>query len=116
MKEHDLLWAMLPAGLEVYFKLESYEKNDNHFRITLIEKNSIPELPVEYRGKKVINTIIKPITVDDFPVRGRKGELVLKRRCWRFDGVKKLLKRQIMICASGTKLEKEFADFLKELG
>lgn len=114
MNEHRLLWDMLPDGLEAYFELESYEKSDQHFRITLIEKNCIPELPKEYRNKQVVNTVIKPITIDYFPIKGRKGELVLKRRCWKFKGVEKWLKREIDICAPGTKLEREFAAFLKE--
>lgn len=116
MSEHKLLWDILPEGLEAYFDLESYEKSELCFRIVLIEKNIVPELPKEYQGKQIINTIIKPITIDCFPVKGRKGELILKRRCWKFESVEPWLKREISICAPGTKLEKEFADFLKEFG
>jgi len=117
MVEHELLWDILPEGLEAYFELESYEKTENRFKITLIEKNRIPdELPEEYQNKQVINTVIKPITIDSFPIKGRKGELILKRRCWQFKDVDRMLKREINICAPGTKLEKEFADFLKEFG
>ena len=115
MDEHSILWAMLPDGLEKYFELESYEKTEKTFRIVLIEKNIVPELPEEYRGKKVINTVIKPFTVDFFPIKGRKGELILKRRLWQFEGIEKMLKREIDICVEGTHLEKEFAIFLKEL-
>lgn len=114
MKEHELLWDMLPEGLEEYFDLETYEKDDIHFRITLLEKNIVPRLPKSYQGRQIINTVIKPITIDYFPIKGRKGELVLKRRCWKFEGINKWLKREIDICAPGTKLEKEFASFLKE--
>ena len=115
MDEHSVLWAMLPDGLEKYFELEKYEKTNTRFRIILIEKNIVPEnLSEEYRGKKVINTVIKPITVDCFPIKGRKAELVLKRRIWKFEGVDKMFGRDIDICAPGTKLEKEFAAFLKE--
>lgn len=116
MEEKELLWEFLPEGLEEYFNIDGYEKNENRFRITLIEKNIIPsELEEEYQGKKVINTVLDNIIIDDFPIRGRKGELLLKRRSWKFEGVKKMLKRKINICAEGTKLEKEFADFLKEM-
>ena len=112
-----MLWDILPEGLEAYFELESYEKTENRFKITLIEKNRIPdELPEEYQNKQVINTVIKPITIDSFPIKGRKGELILKRRCWQFKDVDRMLKREINICAPGTKLEKEFADFLKAFG
>ena len=115
MKEHTLLWDMLPDGLEEYFDLENYEKTEMNFRITLMEKNIVPKLPEEYRNKKIENTVIKPIIVDYFPIKGRKGELILKRRSWKFEGIHKWLKRDIDICAPGTKLEKEFAAFLKEI-
>ncbi len=115
MKEHDLLWAMLPEGLDVFFDVENFEKTDRIFRITLIEKNTVPaSLPEQYRGKVVINTVLKPVTVDFFPIKGRKTEIILKRRWWQFEGVDTMLRRDIPMCAEGTKLEKEFADFLKE--
>ncbi len=116
MNEHDLLWAMLPEGLEQFFELKQFEKDQNKFRIVLIEKNIIPDdLPKEYQGKVIINTVLDNIIIDDFPIRGRKGEILLKRRSWKFKGVDKMLKRDIRLTADGTKLEKEFADFLKEL-
>lgn len=116
MNEHDLLWAILPDGLEEYFDLERFEKSPSRFRIILIEKNTIPdELTKKYHKKKVANTIIKPFTVDYFPIKGRKTEIILKRRLWKFEGIDKLLKRNIDLCAEGTKLEKEFANFLKEV-
>jgi len=114
--KEELLWAMLPDGLSEWFDIEGYEITSKCFRITLVEHNMLTGLPEEYQGKNVINTIIKPITVDFFPIKGRKGELVLKRRCWKFEGVKKMFKRDIQICAPGTRLEQEFADFLKERG
>ncbi len=115
MNEHDLLWAMLPQGLKKYFDVKTFKKTEGRFRIILVEKNTIPaELPDEYRGRKVVNTVLDDIIIDDFPVRGRKGEILLKRRSWKFEGVDKMLKRNIKLCADGTKLEKEFADFLKD--
>jgi len=114
MNENELVWAMLPDGLGSFFEIERYEKTEKVFRIVLLEKNIIPELPEEYRDKKVINTVIKPFTVDFFPIKGRKSEIILKRRWWKFEGIEKMLKRDIYICAEGTHLDKEFADFLKE--
>jgi hypothetical protein len=116
MNEHDLLWAMLPEGLEEHFEVKKFEKSENKFRIILEEKNIIPtNLPTDYQGKKVINTVLDDIIIDDFPIRGRKGEVVLKRRSWKFEGIDKMLKRNIALCEKGTKLEKEFAAFLKEI-
>jgi len=115
MIHDELIWAMLPDGLSDLFELEAFEKSNTVFRIVLMEKNVIPELTDEYSGKRVINSILKPFTVDFFPIKGRKGELILKRRMWEFEGIPKMLKRNIDICVEGTHLEKEFADFLKEL-
>lgn len=115
MIEHDLIWAMLPDGLEGCFEIERYEKTDQTFRIILLERNVIPELPEKYRGKRVVNTVMKSFTVDFFPIKGRKGELILKRRLWQFEGIPTMLKRDIDICIEGTHLEKEFAAFLKEM-
>ena len=115
MKGQELVWAMLPEGLEEYFEVEGYEKRNEYFRITLIEKNTIPaELPKKYQGRKVINTVLNKVFVEDFPIRGRKGELLFKRRSWKFEGVDEWLTRPFNIRAKGTKLEQEFADFLKE--
>ncbi len=111
----DLLWAMLPDGLEPYFDVENYEKDDEFFRITLIEKNIVPGLPEKYRGKRIINNVLKSITVVSFPVRGRKGELILKRRYFKFEGVDEMYCQPIDICAKGTKLDQEFGNFLKEV-
>lgn len=115
MKEHDLLWAMLPPGLEAYFDVEGFEQAGEGFRITLVGRNELPsELPEEYRGRRVINTLLKTKVVESFPIRGKKAEIVLKKRYWKFEGVKKLLSRKIDICAEGTGLDKDFAVFLKE--
>jgi hypothetical protein len=115
MNEHDLLWAMLPDGLQGFFDVESFQKTENAFHIILTEKNIIPsDLPEKYHGKKVVNTIVKPIVIDFFPIKGKKTDITLKRRIWKFEGADEMYRRDIKLCAPGTKLEKEFADFLKD--
>ena len=107
---HALLWAVLPKELEEYFEITSHEKTDTHFRIFLIEKN----IPPDTGGKPVINTLLKTLTIDDYPLRGRKCELIIQRRYWKLADTTKLLKRDIPITKEGTKLASEFANFLKE--
>lgn len=115
MKE-DLLWSFLPEGLEEYFDVESFERDELKYRIVLIEKNVLPiEMPAEYHGKKVINTVLNDMQMDDFPIRGRKCEIVLRRRWWKFEGVQRMLMRSIDIFQPGMRFSKEFAIFLKEL-
>lgn len=116
MKEHELLWALLPDGLEEYFDVESFEKDELKYGIVLIEKNVIPtEVPAEYHGKKVINTVLNNVTMDDFPIRGRKCEIVLRRRWWKFEGVQRMLMRNIDLFHPSLRYSKDFAVFLKEL-
>ena len=116
MDEHDLVWALLPEGLEGYFDVEGYEKDDLRFRIILVEKNVIPtNLPEEYRGKRVVNTVLNDLLLEDFPIRGRKGEILFRRRSWKFEGVDKMLNRKIALTFPGTRLGNEFANFLKNL-
>lgn len=116
MKEHELLWAILPDGLEEYFDVETFEKDEQRFKITLVEKNILPvEMPSEYHGKKVINTVLNDIQMDDFAIRGRKCEIILRRRWWKFEGVPRMLMRSIDIFQPGMRFSKEFAVFLKEL-
>ena len=114
MNEHDLLWAILPDGLEPWFIVRKHIKDETTFRIILEEKNIVPEREPRFQGKKVIKSTLQPMTVDDFPIRGRKGELVLYRRWFQFEGDKTMVQRQLPISANGTKLNTEFAAFLKE--
>lgn len=112
----ELLWAFLPKGLEEYFDIESFEKDEKSFKITLVEKNVLPiEMPAEYHGKKVINTVLNDMQMDDFPIRGRKCEIILRRRWWKFEGVQRMLMRSMDIFQPGMRFSKEFAAFLKEL-
>ncbi len=107
---------MLPSELEWYFEVSGHLKTETLFRIWLTEINTIPEnLSEKYHGKKIINTYTREITIEDFPLRGRKWELILKRRFWKFEGVDELCSRDINVVFSGTKTDKEFADFLKEV-
>jgi hypothetical protein len=107
---HALLWAVLPKELEEHFEITGHEKTDTHFRIFLTEKN----IPPNTEGKLIINTLLKTLTVDDYPLRGRKCELIIQRRYWKLADTAKLLKRDIPITKEGTKLACEFANFLKE--
>lgn len=116
MKMAELAWAILPDGLEEYFDLESFEKSDDAFKIVLVEKNILPkEMPEEFHNKKVINTVLNDFKMSDFAIRGRKTELILRRRWWKFAGVKRMLMRSLDTLHPSLKYSKDFVDFLKEL-
>ncbi len=112
-KYDELLKMFLPEGIFEYFEYEKAESGENGIKVTLMEHSWVPELPEEHKGKRVTSKGFKNFLVEDFPVRGKKVQLLLKRRVWKIEGVKELLKRKIPIVFPGTKLENNFGIFLK---
>lgn len=103
----------LPEGTLQYFDLVHGERTQKSIFLTLEEKND-PPLEEQHRGKPVLSKGFQDITVTDFPARGKEVTLTFRRRRWQVGD--ELLKREIVIAALGTQLEKEFGDFLKEHG
>ena len=111
--EHDLLSFFLPENTLDFFRITKAKKDDLEISIVLEEKNNPPPLPLELRGKRIQSKGLWNITVNDFPIRGRRVKLLFRRRVWKIEGQKELLKRDIPLTAEGTQLEQEFARFLK---
>jgi hypothetical protein len=110
----ELLWAMLPEGLEEHFEIEGHEKTAERFRIVLVEPAIVPsDLPEQFRGRRITNSVLKSKTIDDFAIRGRRGELELKRRYWQFEGIEEMYCRPVPWVLEGTRLSKELGSFLK---
>jgi len=119
-KIKELAELFLPEGILEYFEYAGYElkskeetKPYGEITIILVEKNTVPKLPEEYQDRKIRQKGFKEIRVDDFPVRGKKVKLLLKRRVWQVEGSEELYKREILTTYPGTKLEKEFAIFFE---
>lgn len=119
-KIKELAALFLPEGILEYFEYAGYERKSKeeskpYGEITIIleEKNVVPKLPEEYRDKKVRQKGFKEIRVDDFPIRGKKVKLLLRRRVWQIEGVEELHKKEILTTYPGTKLSKEFAIFFE---
>lgn len=109
----DVFSLFLPEGVLQWFDVVSGTKTDSALHVVLEEKNS-PPITESIRGKHVESKGFTDITVEDFPVRGRKTTLTFRRRYWKVEGQDTLLKRDIQLVWEGTHLEKEFAAFLKE--
>jgi len=110
----ELAKLLLPQGILEYFDYKSYKTENKKIIITLIEKNTVPKLPAQYKNRKIRQKGFKQISVNDFPVRGKQVQLHFRRRVWQIQGVKELYKREIPdVIFPGTRLEKQFADFLK---
>ena len=119
-KIQELAALMLPEGILEYFEYSGYERKSREeskpygeVTIILVEKNTVPKVPEEYRDRKIRQKGFKEIRVDDFPVRGKKVKLLLRRRGWQIEGSEEVFKKEILTTYPGTKLEKEFAIFFE---
>lgn len=113
--EASIAEIFLPERTLEWFEIISHTKDENNVRIILEEKN-IPPVKEKDKNKKIISKGFSEITITDFPLRGRRTLLTFKRRYWKIEGQKELLKREIELAFPGTQLENEFANFLKEDG
>ena len=110
--EKDALALFFPVGTLDWFDLVSVVKTATTMDVILEEKN-IPPITERERGKHVRSKGFTDITVQDFPIRGRKTTLTFRRRYWEVEGLPGYLKRAVQLVWEGTQLEKEFAAFLK---
>lgn len=111
--EKKFLELVLPEGIFEWFDITECSKDERDLKVVLEEKN-IPPVTGELKKERIISKGFKEITITDFPIRDRRTLLTFRRRYWKIDGQKELLKRDIQLNFPGTQLEKEFADFLKE--
>lgn len=113
MKKRDLIRLLLPEGVLQYFEITEVEDTEETVLLHLIERN-IP--PKEYKGKKLTSKgFYEPITVQDFPLRGRATHLKINRRRWLVEESREIVSRDWDLVAKGTRMTQEFASFLKEI-
>jgi hypothetical protein len=109
--EDSFLSLVLPKDTLNWFDIKSSSADEETLYAILVEKNN----PPKEKGKLTFKGY-KDITITDFPIRGRRTELTFRRRYWSEPGAKQLVANDIKLAFPGTKLEKEFADFLKDEG
>ena len=94
-----------------YFELIRVLKDKAGLVIFLEEKNELPE---EYKGQKFHSKGFYPeVRIQDFPIREHKVVLSIKRRRWENPDTGEIVTRDWDLVKKGTRLTKEFADFLK---
>jgi hypothetical protein len=111
----EIFELIFPQDIFEWFELTSGKSDKTTTRITFIEKD-IPPLKIEEQDKKILARKFHNITINDFPLRGKKVLLTFRRRYWKIEGQKEYLKRDIKLTFPGTQLEKMFAVFLKGHG
>ncbi|MDT0688021.1 ISAon1 family transposase N-terminal region protein [Autumnicola psychrophila] len=109
----DLLKILIPELLITHFDLTGHKTDGDILHLHFEEK---PDIPKEFSSIMVIaHGFHKEITIQDFPVRGKKVFLHIKRRRWLNKQSKQVIQRDWNLVAQGTRMTVEFAAFLKVL-
>ena len=106
-----LISYFLPEGVLEYFNVTSVRESEGKLTIHLEETGFYPE---EYSGQTLKSKgFLEPVTVQDFPIRGKACYLEVKRRRWLNETTGKIVSRNWSLVAHGTRMTQEFATFLK---
>ena len=104
---------LLPEGTLDYFDLVDVKESVNEVVIYLEEKNIVPE---KYTDQDIESKgFYAPVFVQDFPLRGMKVFLNIRRRRWLLNKHNEYISRNWRMVAEGTRMTQDFASFLKEL-
>jgi hypothetical protein len=111
METDIILQHILPIELAENFDLTEVKVEGLNLILTLDEKNIIPK---EHRGKPLESKgFHAPVSILDFPIRGKPVKLLIRRRKWRDKQTGEVYTRKWELTAKGTSYSKEFAAFLK---
>lgn len=104
---------LLPSGLLDYFEIQEVKELAGEITIYLEELNNIHTdgSPVRLESKGFFPSVV----VNDFPVRGKRLLLNIRRRRWINKATGEYIDRDFHIVADGTRITQEFASFLKGL-
>jgi hypothetical protein len=114
MELEILLKHLLPEELSKYFDLvEVKETEDDLLSLFLDEKKLVPQ---ELKKQQIVSHgFTEPVTIQDFPLRGKRVYLIVRRRKWKDTVTGKIYSKTWDITAKGTSYSQEFAAFLKEV-
>lgn len=109
----DLLKTFFPEGILDFFEVTGLTKHGELLTIDLEEKNILPEgyenQPFHSKG------FIPAVCIEDFPIRGNKVLLRVKRRRWEHQQTGDIISRDWKMVQKGTKMTADFAAFLKQI-
>jgi hypothetical protein len=92
-----------------YFELTGIEKTDTSTTLFISEKNIRPE---QYKSAKLTSKgFYEPVTIQDFPLRGKPCFLKVKRSQWLNEDTEAIVCRDRNTVAKGTRLTSDFANF-----
>ncbi|MGS2737885.1 ISAon1 family transposase N-terminal region protein [Sinomicrobium sp. M5D2P17] len=109
----DFIKMVLPSFLVDHFDLIKSEKHGEVMHLYFEERNTPPK--ENSFGRLMSKGFHKEITIQDFPLRGHRVFLHVKRRRWLDQDSGNVIERDWNLVAQGTRMTKEFAAFLKEI-
>ena len=109
----ELAECLLPEEMIEYFEVVKVDKTTERLDVTLEERNN--GVFGYESGQLRSNGFYEESIVRDYPVRGRKMSLHVKRRRWNEVETGKSVSRRWDLVAEGTRFSKEFAVFLKDM-
>ena len=104
---------LLPGEVFEYFTITSVSDDGKVVELFLEEKDIIHHKEEGHEYEK--NGFYEPMTIQDYPIRGKKALLRIKRRRWLDKTTGKCIGNDYNLVAKGTRHSVEFAAFLKEL-
>ncbi|MEG1523361.1 MAG: hypothetical protein RR455_13010, partial [Bacteroidales bacterium] len=107
-KDIDLACLVLPREVFEHFELVDIVDNNHQLDLILDEK-SAPPSPRGYSSKGFTERIV----IQDFPLRGKPVFLHIRRRKWQNNKTLEMSTNKYDLAHLGTKITREFADFLK---
>jgi hypothetical protein len=106
-----LVRLILPEGVLEYFELTNVTQTETGLNIYLEEKN-LP--PAGYEKEQLESKGFLPETsIQDFPIRGHKVTLCIKRRRWEVKQSGQIITRDWNLVRKGARMTTEFGTFLK---
>ena len=112
MELNGIAFFFLKALLD-YFDLVDVKESVNEVVFYLEEKNIVPEKYTDQDTES--KGFYDPVIVQDFPLRGKKVFLNIRRRRWLLKKHNEYISRNWRMVAEGTRMTQGFASFLKEL-
>jgi len=107
----QLATLLLPKGLLDFFELKQVLQKESGLEIHLEEKNIIPK---EYLDQKLESKgLLPPVSIQDFPIRGQKVALCIRRRRWTVLSTGEIVTRDWDLVHKGARMTTEFGLFLK---
>lgn len=108
MEKEDFIRLFLPSFVVSHFDVVSYEYNTEGIHINLDEKSIRPDCGIFSSKGFTPATILQ-----DFPIRGQRVYLHVRRRKWLNIQTDEILTRQYDLSHTGSDLTHDFVAFLK---